>query len=292
MDLEFIKALCGKINLPTKSTEKALCFLETEPKRLQKAVRRASYKNPAPYFRLLKSDKQDGAARVLAAMLLAAENAYTEYRKRGIPDEIYYDTMTDLSIWTRNAAREKGEIGIVNIAWVRHILYLQIFKIGRLQYQFGKINYSLLGLARSARKQVPIPKGCKILCLHIPEAGRLDLEACRASLREAKAFFKTYYPEFDYQGFFCGSWLLSLQNERFMDMNSNIMQFPQLFDLVLEGRTGENEMLARIWTNAPKHPTAEQLKDYPEDTDLRRRAKAYFLSGGEDLSDGYGFISV
>lgn len=292
MNLEFIKDLCEKIGMPTRASEKALYFLETEPKKIQKTVRRASYKNPTPYFRLLKSDRQNGAAQVLAAALLAAENAYAEYQKRGIPDEIYYDTMTDLAIWTRSAEREKDEIGIVNILWVRHALYLQIFKIGRLQYQFSKINYSLLGLGRAARKQVPVPKGSKILCLHIPEAGRLEPEACRASLLKAKAFFKTYYPEFDFRGFFCGSWLLSLQNERFMDRNSNIMQFPKLFDLVLEGRTGENEMLSRIWTNAPKHPSVKQLKAYPEDTDLRRRAKAYFLSGGEPLFDGYGFISV
>lgn len=111
----------------------------------------------------------------------------------------------------------------------------------------------------------------------------MEPEACRASLLKAKAFFKTYYPEFDFRGFFCGSWLLSLQNERFMDRNSNIMQFPKLFDLVLEGRTGENEMLSRIWTNAPKHPSVKQLKAYPEDTGYAPPCKGVFPFGRRAL---------
>ena len=54
------------------------------------------------------------------------------YEKKGIPLSVFYDTMADISVWCENNDNK----GLKNYNWLKNHLKGELFKVGRLQYQF------------------------------------------------------------------------------------------------------------------------------------------------------------
>lgn len=285
MQTDFLLHLCEKIDLPPEARDTALRALSHWEKPLLRAVRHSDLEHLSACTRRLRLNRKKGAAFCLAFCLLQAEQAYTEYQKRGIPDEIYYDTMRDITVWVNTLQAEENIVGLAEISWLRHTLYLNLFKIGRLQYQFFTANHLLSGL--SPRTQYPIKSGEAVLNIHIPAGGRLSLDDCRASLAAARDFFEKYYPQYDYKGFVCDSWLLDCHNADFMRPDSNIVRFRELFDTVYQTAAPMNEITRRLWGELTV--SKSKIADFPAETDLQKRTKAYLLSGGK-TGNGYGFI--
>lgn len=285
MQTDFLLHLCEKIDLPPEARDTALRALSHWEKPLLRAVRHSDLEHLSACTRRLRLNRKKGAAFCLAFCLLQAEQAYTEYRKRGIPDEIYYDTMRDITVWVNTLQAEENIVGLAEISWLRHTLYLNLFKIGRLQYQFFTANHLLSGL--SPRTQYPIKSGEAVLNIHIPAGGRLSLDDCRASLAAARDFFEKYYPQYDYKGFVCDSWLLDCHNADFMRPDSNIVRFRELFDAVYQTAAPMNEITRRLWGELTV--SKSKIAAFPAETDLQKRTKAYLLSGGK-TGNGYGFI--
>ncbi|MDO4154639.1 MAG: acyltransferase domain-containing protein [Clostridia bacterium] len=285
MQTDFLLHLCEKIDLPPEARDTALRALSHWEKPLLRAVRHSDLEHLSACTRRLRLNRKKGAAFCLAFCLLQAEQAYAEYRKRGIPDEIYYDTMRDITVWVNTLQAEENIVGVTEISWLRHTLYLNLFKIGRLQYQFFTTNHLLSGL--SPQKDYPIKSGEAVLNIHIPAGGRLALDDCRASLAAARDFFENYYPQYDYKGFVCDSWLLDCHNADFMRPESNIVRFRALFDAVYQTAAPMNEITRRLWGELTV--SKSKIAAFPAETDLQKRTKAYLLSGGK-TGNGYGFI--
>lgn len=285
MQTDFLLHLCEKIDLPPEARDTALRALSHWEKTLLRTVRHSDLEHLSACARRLRRNRKKGAAFCLAFCLLQAEQAYTEYRKRGIPDEIYYDTMRDITVWVQTLQTEENIVGVAEISWLRHALYLNLFQIGRLQYQFFTTNHLLSGL--SPRTQYPIKSGEAVLNIHIPAGGRLSLADCRASLAAARDFFANYYPQYDYKGFVCDSWLLDCHNAEFMRPDSNIVRFRELFDEVHQTAAPYSEITRRLWGKLTV--SKSKIAAFPEETDLQKRTKAYLLSGGK-TGNGYGFI--
>ncbi len=88
MQLSFILDLCEKIHLPPEAQETALRAFSQYEKPLLRAVKHSDFKNQRACMRRLRCNREKGAAFCLAFCLLQAENAYKEYRARGIPDAV------------------------------------------------------------------------------------------------------------------------------------------------------------------------------------------------------------
>ena len=234
----------------------------------------------------LKKDREKGAPVCLAAALLISEDAYKQYKKLGIPDEVFYDTFSDISVWVNTAKREENIDGLLEVWWIRHILYLNMFKLGRMQYQFYKTDYILSGLSPLQALKAPIKNKSRVLNIHIPEGARLDYSECEKSVLLARKFFSEHFPEYDYKGFVCDSWLLDPRNTEFMSADSNIMKFSNLFCTVLKPHKNNKEIIRRLWGKQNEKTDFSLLS---EDTDLQKRTKKYLLSGGK-TGNGYGFI--
>ncbi len=210
----------------------------------------------------------------LAVILVCAVRARKEYEKRGIPDSIFLDTMSDIKIWCSNADNK----GIKNYGWLKNHLRLELFRLGRLQFQLYECKNKTLNY-----KKLPFSYGEKLIYVHIPQGERLDTERCKASFRKAETFFKKYFPEYEYKWYFCESWLLFEGNKNFMAENSNILAFASLFDHRYSVKIDE-QAIERIFGK-------RQLfkRNYPESTSLQRRAKKYMLSGNR-MGVGIGVI--
>lgn len=287
MDNRFLLDLCEKIELPPDARCVALRALSHDARLLKWAVNLPEQKAIALCKRRLVLNRKSGATFCLALCLLRAESVYALYKEKQIPDTVFYDTMRDITVWARTAKQSENIDGLCEIGWLRQSLYLHMFRVGRLQYQFGKVDFRALHIAPQSQKQIPFSQGDRVLFIHIPEDGKLDFELCTSSVFAARTFFATYFPQYHFAGFACESWLLDKNNRRFMRENSNILRFSDLFDGVVETMPKNHELLRRLWHE--KRASKRKIANLPENTDLRRRAKAYLLAGGTTCN-GFGYF--
>ena len=214
----------------------------------------------------------------LAVTLCAAEIARVRYAERGISDSIFYDTMSDIGVWTADCRRTGSLIGgLDNTAWLAHHVRLELFKLGRLQFQPIKRPVILnMGLA-CIWKMRKLPDVC--LNVHIPRGGRLDEGACKASFYAAPLFFEKYFGK-KYTVCTCLSWLLYPDNKLFMKENSNILKFASMFEITGKRKFNPDAMQYIFGSKTP------DFQKIVPSTSLQRSALEYYNSGG---SFGLGF---
>ena len=212
----------------------------------------------------------------LACAVKACEITYKKYQDKGIDDKIFFDTMDDIRIWCENNNNE----GLKEYNWIKNQLGFELFKIGRLQFQLFKCNNPTLNY-----KKLPIKYGEKVVYIHIPQGEKLDYDACLASINSAKAFFRKYFPKYNFEYFFCESWLLYEKNNEFMNKDSNIIKFQSLFDIAYSVEE-DAQAIERIFGKKER-----DVQCYKQETSLQKAAKEYMQSGGK-LGIGIGCIKA
>lgn len=146
--------------------------------------------------------------------------AYEKYKEQNISDEIYFDTFSDFAVWNKICVEETGICGLKEVYWLSIHIKLQIFKIGRLQYQpcFAEEDFSAEGIS--------VKKGEKVYNLHIQRGGAFDRNTLNESLSRACVFFKTKSLLCH-----CESWLLSPTLNKLLPPTSNILDFQRRFTI-------------------------------------------------------------
>lgn len=230
----------------------------------------------------------------LALVYAFLPTVWDRYKEKNISEKIFWDTMSDIKIWIDDHRARTGEDGLYELHWIMHHMNLNIFKIGRLQYQklfwFFKTPYDKNG--------VKISFGNKIINMHIPRGEKLDIDACEESLQMAKEFFKEYFPEYPDNKFMCHSWLLYPTNKDFMPEGSNILKFAELFQIVEEKETPQQTYL---WLYGVKLKNPDLMKNkketgnygfidiLPQKTSLQKSTVEYIKNGGT-FGDALGVI--
>jgi hypothetical protein len=156
--------------------------------------------------------------------LYLLEGAKREYNRKGIGEEIFHDTMYDIVRWSEVWYEINGRLGLDLMGWISDHLNLHLFKLGRLQFDFGKFEkeYTDYGIVA----------GEKCIGVHIPSGEAMTKESCDASFEMAKEFFEKFYPEYEYNYFTCFSWLLDESLDRYNKPNSNIEKFRKRFTII------------------------------------------------------------
>ena len=210
----------------------------------------------------------------LAVILLCAVRVHEKYNEKGISNEIYYHTMSDIKIWCEN----NNNKGLKEYGWLKNHVSFELFRLGRLQFQLYECkNRTLL------YHKLPFSYGEKLIYIHIPQGEKLIKQGCIDSVNRAREFFKTFFPDYKYNYYFCESWLLYEGNRDFMAKDSNILSFMSMFSIAYSVKY-QVQAIERIFGK-------KQLfkKNYAENTDLQRRAKKYLTDGGR-LGVGIGTI--
>ncbi|SFA95446.1 hypothetical protein SAMN05216312_102480 [Cohnella sp. OV330] len=202
-----------------------------------------------------------------------AVDAYAEYRLREIPDEVYFETFSDIRIWSEVCKATFGEYGIEESGWLQEHVRLALFRLGRLQFQPIPLDRDLIVGDRK------FAKGDLVLNVHIPAGEPLEPQAALASFAQARAFFRGVPPVF-----VCHSWLLYPGLDQLLDPASNIMQFQRLF-AIYEVDEASRQAEERIFGALQADPAA-----YDASTGLQRRAKARLVAGGK-LGAGLGIFA-
>lgn len=287
MQIAFPSSLCTQIGLPDAARRCAYEAFYTRNAEIERILSDPERRFVPVCMRALRRDRGAGAALSLAAALAVADvHTRRLYAEKGLPQQVFTDSMRDIALWVHDAAWAYRVTGLCNVPWIAHILFLEIFWIGRLEFEFSKTNFAAARLPLAARKTVPIADKAPVLNVHIPADGRLLPKAVEESFSAAERFFAAYFPQYKYAGFVCDSWLLDENNRRFMRPESNILRFADAFDCVVQTGRANHELLRRLW--GINHISHKKLCALPEETSLQRAAKAYLCAGGRSFN-GYGF---
>lgn len=219
---------------------------------------------------------------VLMYKIVDLDRAYCE---NVLPRSVLIDTLSDLTLRQKIYFDKCNKLGLneEDISWLKHIYDLNIFKLGSLQYELAKMTYTdYPEYIKSKEIYDRVPEQSNILKVHIRRNVDLSKEAVDESFNMSKRFFRTYYPDYNYLAYTCGSWMLYSKNNLVLSPKSNILNFASRFELFYEEK--DKDMAIKYIFGA-KH---ENFKDYPQETSLQINA----LKNLESLGVGYGVIYI
>ena len=204
------------------------------------------------------------------------------YGERGIPMQIYRDSMLDLRYKLEECKLVKGIIGSFVAYWFAEFFDLTRFAFGRLQFQ--TYIYNGEDYEKNGKK---LAKGDKVINVHIPRSGTpITKEATDASYARAASFFIGEIPNRQIV-FVCHSWLLYSATLEVFPKHSNTYRFIHEFDVIWDSHHKEG-VYPDAWRLFDMDYTGD-LNDYPENTSMRRAYKQYLLNGGR-TGAGFGII--
>ena len=202
-----------------------------------------------------------------------------EYEKRGIPEELLYETMTDLSTKIRECREMRGCTGIEE-TWYFLFTDIRLFGLGRLQFKTDEFVYD-----HYCAHGITLNKGDRVYACHIPGSGKLTKESYMASFQRAYEFYK---PQLNGSiiPIVCSSYLFYPPHlEKVFPEKSNIRQFVSEFDILLSRKYQTFGDCWRIF-NRKYEGTSKGL---PTDNSLRKNFVKYIDDGG-DFGYGYGIL--
>ncbi|MDE6606045.1 MAG: acyltransferase domain-containing protein [Clostridia bacterium] len=260
---------------------------------------RDNYAEVAKYSKLLLKNRWTGLVgkpRLLrmAALALSLATAKERFKEKGLDEQVFFDTMTDIKIWGEDCRAHFGEIGIDEINWLRLHVNCKIFKIGRLQYQLCKYYFG----AKTIIGESKIRFGEKCFNIHIPRGERLDMDLCIRSLKSAYEMLGKAFPKIGREIMICHSWMLSSHNKNFISEDSNISRFAKLFTLVGESQSASEHLRwifdiradeKLLQNNKERLGYYYDLSDFQSKSSMQNSAKEYIMQGGI-LSDGKGAL--
>lgn len=164
---------------------------------------------------------------------------YDDYKAKGIPDEVIFDTFRDVALRATLYYEKTGKVGISkgDVIWFRHIMNGVIFKIGSLQFQCFEMIYldeETIGepyMTFTKEQKENLPTGTPVINCHIQQGADLRPDAVEESFQRAKRFFSTHYPA-KYKAFLCYSWLLYPPMVKCLSQKSNIKRFADRFTIL------------------------------------------------------------
>lgn len=212
-----------------------------------------------------------------AAAYLSIDYSRRKFKLLGYPEAVWLDTMSDMAIWLRHEKRNKDIIGLGKVSrWWTALLYNgKVIRRGRLECNTYYC-YNGNDIFNAENKRL-LTRGDKVINLHIPEDGAMDMALCSASVKAMAEFFSNCHPDYDWQGFICQSWLLDRQLCNLLPEHSNIVKFQKL-GLHFPVDTPADTVF-RIFGE-------KDISQIPEPTSLQRNAADFLRNGGVFREEG------
>lgn len=202
-------------------------------------------------------DDPDGF-RLLWVLLEMARDTWDAYEQRGVPVEIFRETMKFVTRFLRTSLQQQG-------AYSFHWGWWFWRQLSMCEYRVGCLEYELVETADSVRE----------ISLHIPSDADMRPASVDASFRAFRALLKEQYPTWQDVPWICDSWMMSPALRQLLEEGSNVLAFQLRFDTV---HVNEDSLGVLDWVFPPHKAVSDAL---PENTSLQRRMKAWLLSGNK-----------
>lgn len=194
---------------------------------------------------------------ILACMLKCALQTYDDYRKLGINEQIYLDTMKCFPRFIKEHKVSYGIYGFDRDFWTARQIAGKLLRIGELEYEMRNV------------------EGQRFISIHIPSDTKLKKELLARSYDGARLLIARVFPEYEKADMKCESWLLAPALQRLLPEGSNILEFQKSFEIE---KVEEDAKDVMEWVFQNPHLS---LDEAPENTSLQRKMKQYLLQGGK-----------
>ena len=185
------------------------------------------------------------------AQLISLKEYYVD---KGIPLVHLYKSVYDLSYRVERYYKNYGVYGLSDwdVRWLSSLYRGNIFDLASLRFEISSFSnkeiersdYQYMFLDQKWKDR--FPEGTPIITIHIQKdtdfrPGKID-----ESFSMAREFFKSYFPEHDYEVFVCRTWLLYGPTRDILGKDSNIASFSKLFKIIAENQNTK-QALERIY---------------------------------------------
>ena len=205
--------------------------------------------------------EDDNGAGILIRQLMIAADSRKYGAWKGIPEEIWMETMKCFPRFISEHRRSYGRDGFDRYGWTTRQIGAKLFRIGELEYELTE--------DKEGRKEIG---------LHIPSDAKLEAERMNASLEKADAFIRERFPEWAGAPKTCESWLLSPALKDLLPEGSRILRFQEAFELE-EIYPEDDAALEWVFYVAEGQRKELNISRLPEDTSLQRKMKAMIMKG-------------
>ena len=196
---------------------------------------------------------------ILTEMLDYACEVYGEYKKAGIGDDVFVDTMKFCTRFVGEHKQAFGSYGFNQAWWFPRQLAMQEFRIGELEYEF----------VDATERRIDV---------HIPSDADLEPEQVQKSFEAFRTFMQTYYPSWQEVPWYCDSWMLSPVLEQLLPETSKILMFQKLFEVE---SVNYEVMEVLDWVYPGERKADMDYSVLSERTSLQRNMKRFLLDGGK-----------
>lgn len=198
---------------------------------------------------------------------------YDKYAEKGYSDDLYVDTMKDITCKVREALDVYDVLGISCPNWFSDYFRMTRFGFGRMQFDMCTHPCEAVEVAGYT-----VNEGDFIIKGHVPSSGSLLYEECMKSYKAAYEFAKDRF-EGDVVPVEYWSWMLFPHYKGFFGENSNSARF--IADYKVFGYY-ETDIFHDAWRIFGKDAGKEVL---PTNTSLQRKFVEYIAPG---KTYGYG----
>lgn len=209
--------------------------------------------------------------------VLCAPTVRQRYAQRGLPMDIYRQSMLALKWKMQKTYPLYGVWGSAWAAWFRPFFELKRFGIGRLEFELAPSMVDFTGNGHVLQKGEPVVN------VHIPAAGALEHGAVLASYGRAASFFREAFPG-KWIPFQCCTWMLYPPVAALVP-GGNIWRFAQDYEIAATEDAPEEDDRWRIFPVPEGTPVAA----YPENTGLQKKLKSYIMEG-KSMGCGVGVL--
>ena len=148
----------------------------------------------------------------------------------------------------------------------------------------GRVKKETVTLDKS-EWSIALKPGDPVIGVHIPPIGSITPEWVDLTLEKTRKFLAKYYPEYEYKGFTCHSWMMDPQLIDMVGENSNIAKFQRRFN-VLGVKSGNFGVMNFVFLKPDKN---FKLEDLSENTTLERNLKKHYIEGNS-IYELYGYF--
>ncbi len=214
--------------------------------------------------------EKSGVEGVTSNMIFILEctgYSYEKFMEKGISEDVFYNTMCDITYKTIECKTFHGVYGIFVPEWFKGFLEARRFGLGRLQYDLWEHREGPIEVGGFKFRT-----GDKALAIHIPSSGPLLQEDVVESLKMAYKFF----PDRIYDGVLfceCFSWLFFPPFlPIFKECSPNTYNFSLNFEFYEEYKNEKFDNCWRVFNVGIDDCVIDEL---PENTRMQRGIKKY-----------------
>jgi len=208
-------------------------------------------------------------SRYLLALLGALKTASYTFEtmlKQGMTEDDIILSLRDITIWCKVCKRDFDEWGLHEISWIKRTLRAELWRLGRLQFEYEIFDYDDVTLPG---REV-IRRGDKVINVHIPEDGPIPKEERMNSYKKARSFLGL-------NKFFLDSYLLYPRQRDFLPPKSNILSLMDDYYIFRSGECDDYRDMWRLFGRRDKWEPAE----LPRDTGLLRAYADHLAATGK-----------